>query len=100
MNTQLHQDAQQIIRASLNAVLPDQAVARALAGYTPRGGKTLLVAAGKAAWQMAHAALQTLGHVDGGVVITKYGHVMGDLPGLCCFEAGHQIGRASCRERV
>lgn len=91
MNTQLHQDAQQIIRASLNAVLPDQAVARALAGYTPRGGKTLLVAAGKAAWQMAHAALQALGPVDGGVVITKYGHVMGDLPGLSCFEAGHPV---------
>ena len=49
------------------------------------------MAAGKAAWQMAHAALAVLGRVDGGIVITKYGHVRGPLPGVTCCEAGHPV---------
>ena len=51
----------------------------------------LLVAAGKAAWQMAHAAVEALGRVDGGVVVTKYGHVKGEIPGVTCCEAGHPV---------
>ena len=54
-------------------------------------GGGLLVAAGKAAWQMAHAAVETLGRVDGGVVVTKYGHVKGEIPGVNCYEAGHPV---------
>lgn len=61
-------------------MLPDAAVRRALGGFRPGRGRTLLVAAGKAAWQMAKAAVDTLGHVDGGVVVTKYGHVKGEIP--------------------
>lgn len=91
MNTQLREDAGKIIQASLKAVLPDEAVQRALKLYKPQGGKTLLVAAGKAAWQMAKAAVDTLGGVDGGVVVTKYGHVKGDIPGVACYEAGHPV---------
>lgn len=91
MNTQLRKDADAIIAASLKAVLPDEAVGRALAGYEPRGGKTLLVAAGKAAWQMASAAVKVLGKVDGGVVVTKYDHVKGEIPGVDCYEAGHPV---------
>lgn len=87
----LREDAQQIISASLNAVMPDEAVQRALQQYQPRGGKTLLVAAGKAAWQMANAAVSTLGQVDGGVVVTKYGHAKGKIPGVDCYEAGHPV---------
>ena len=66
MSQMLRKDADRIISASLKAVLPDEAVQRALRAYQPRGGRTLLVAAGKAAWQMAAAAVNTLGHVDGG----------------------------------
>ena len=51
----------------------------------------LLVAAGKAAWQMTHAAVEALGRVDGGVVVTKYGHVKGEIPGVICCEAGHPV---------
>ena len=69
MSQMLRKDADRIISASLKAVLPDEAVQRALRAYQPRGGRTLLVAAGKAAWQMAAAAVNTLGHVDGGVVV-------------------------------
>ncbi len=75
----------------LNAVLPDEAVRRALKNFRPQGGRVLLVAAGKAAWQMAHAAVKFLGRVDGGVVVTKYGHVKGTIPGVDCCEAGHPV---------
>ena len=91
MNAALRQDADLIVRASIAAVLPDEAVRRTLKDYRSGGGKTLLVAVGKAAWQMAKAAVETLGRVDRGIVITKYGHVMGEIPGLCCLEAGHPI---------
>ena len=91
MNQTLRKDADQIISASLRAVLPDEAVRRALRDFRPAGGRTLLVSAGKAAWQMAKAAVDALGHVDGGVVVTKYGHVKGEIPGVRCFEAGHPV---------
>ena len=91
MNMILQKDADAVIRASLNAVLPDEAVRRALKSFQPGGGRVLLVAAGKAAWQMAHAAVQALGRVDGGVVVTKYGHVKGEIPGVDCYEAGHPV---------
>ena len=91
MNQTLRADADLIIQASIHAVLPDEAVQRALKTYHSRGGRTLLVAAGKAAWQMANAAVQTLGRVDGGVVVTKYDHVKGPIPGVDCYEAGHPV---------
>ena len=91
MNPTLRRDADAIIRSSLNAVLPDEAVRRALKAFAPKGGRVLLVAAGKAAWQMAHAAVEALGRVDGGVVVTKYDHVKGAIPGVTCCEAGHPV---------
>ena len=91
MNPTLRRDADAIIRSSLNAVLPDEAVRRALKAFALRGGRVLLVAAGKAAWQMAHAAVEALGRVDGGVVVTKYGHIKGEIPGVTCCEAGHPV---------
>ena len=91
MNPTLRRDADAIIRSSLNAVLPDEAVRRALKAFAPKSGRVLLVAAGKAAWQMAHAAVEALGRVDDGVVVTKYGHVKGEIPGVSCCEAGHPV---------
>ena len=91
MNLTLRKDADAIIASSLNAVLPDKAVRRALKAFAPKGGRVLLVAAGKAAWQMAHAAVEALGRVDGGVVVTKYGHVKGEILGVNCYEAGHPV---------
>ena len=80
MDRTLREDADAIIASSLKAVLPDEAVRRALAQFRPGRGRVLLVAAGKAAWQMTHAAVEALGRVDGGVVVTKYGHVKGEIP--------------------
>ena len=91
MNELMRRNANEIIRASLDAVLPDEAVERALKGYKSSGGKTILVATGNAAWQMAKAAVDVLGAVDEGVVITKYDHVMGEIPGVTCYEAGHPV---------
>ena len=91
MNLTLRKDADAIIASSLNAVLPDEAVRRALKAFAPKGGRVLLVAAGKAAWQMAHAAVEALGRVDGGVVVTKYEHVKGEILGVNCYEAGHPV---------
>ena len=91
MNASLRKDADTIVAGSIRAVLPDEAVRRALETYQPGPGKTLLVAAGKAAWQMAKAAMDALGSVDGGVAVTKYGHVKGALPGVDCYEAGHPV---------
>ena len=91
MDSKLRRDADVIIAASLRAVQPDEAVKRALTGRE-FPGRVVLVAAGKAAWQMAKAARDCLGsRIDGGVVVTKYGHVKGPLPGLDCREAGHPV---------
>lgn len=88
----LRRDADRIIEAALQEVLPDEAVARALAGKDFGGGRVYLVAAGKAAWQMAGAAAGILGdRLQAGVCVTKYGHVKGDIPGVRCFEAGHPV---------
>ena len=89
---ELRKDAQDIVQASLKAVLPDEAVARALEQFHPQeGGRVVLVATGKAAWQMAQTAVKVLGSVDSGIVITKYNHVMGEIPGVLCCEAGHPV---------
>ena len=91
MNQQLRADANAIIAASIEAVKPDEAVQRALQSFRPGAGRTLLVATGKAAWQMAYAAVKCLGKVDGGVVVTKYDHVKGEIPGVQCCEGGHPV---------
>lgn len=91
MDQRLRQDAEKIVADSIAAVLPDEAVRRALADFRPGRGKTVLVSVGKAAWQMAKAAVDLLERVDDGVVITKYGHVMGEISGIRCYEAGHPL---------
>jgi hydroxypyruvate reductase len=51
-----------------------------------------LVAIGKAAWRMAYAAKKALGRkIIGGIVITKYDHSGGAIPGVDVFEAGHPV---------
>ena len=91
MNKTLRADAERIIRSAIEAVKPDAAVQRALENIT-FPGRVFLVAAGKAAWQMAAAAVEHLTvPLSGGVVVTKYDHVMGELPGVTCYEAGHPV---------
>ena len=91
MNERLREDAEMIVRQAIAAVKPDAAVRRALE-QVKLTGRVYLVAVGKAAWQMADAAVKYLEKpVFRGIVITKYGHVMGQIPGVTCYEAGHPV---------
>ena len=91
MNQQLRMDAEQIARAAIRAVCPDEAVRRALENVTLTG-RIYLVAMGKAGWQMAAAAVNYLSvPLTRGIVVTKYHHVMGPIPGVECLEAGHPV---------
>ena len=88
----VYEDAKKIIDAALLAALPDSAVNKALAEIDFGGRKVTLVAIGKAAWQMARAAMNSLpDKISGGIVITKHGHSMGPIEKLRIFEAGHPV---------
>ena len=88
----LRMDAESIMKASLLSAQPDQAVRAALEKANFAEGKLILIAAGKAAWQMARSAINYLGsRVDGGVVVTKYDHSQGEIPGLDIYEAAHPV---------
>lgn len=92
MNGTLREDAEYIIHEAIKASRPDEAVIRALKGKTFGDGRVYLVAAGKAAWQMAQTAAVRLGErLSAGVAVTKYGHVKGEIARVRCFEAGHPI---------
>ena len=91
MDNTLRSHADTIVAASIRAVQPDEAVIRSLAGQN-FPGRVVLIAVGKAAWQMAKAAYDCMGdHIDAGVVLTKYGHVMGPIGNFVCWEAGHPV---------
>ena len=95
MNEQLRADAEQIAKTAIEAVKPDEAVRRALANIDLTEN-VYLVAVGKAAWQMAAAAVACLPRpIRQGIVVTKYGHVMGQIPGVACYEAGHPVPDAN-----
>lgn len=88
----IREDAKKIMDAALKAALPDTAVEKALVDLPEVKGKLVLVAAGKAAWQMAYAAEKQLGKkIDEGIVITKHDHSMGPIGNLKIREAGHPV---------
>ena len=91
MNEVLRRDAEAVVRAAIDAVRPDAAVRRALARIALTED-LYLAAVGKAGWQMAAAAVRYLDRpLRRGIVLTKYGHVMGEIPGVICREAGHPV---------
>lgn len=88
----LRQDSDYIIKRAITAVQPDAAVTRALTNRQFGDGKLILVAVGKAAWAMGAAAKHVLGdRITCGAVITKYGHAMGQIPGVTIYEAAHPV---------
>lgn len=88
----LREDANKIIAAALDAAMPDTAVRAALEKADFSSGRLILVAVGKAGWQMAKAAYAQLdSRIDGGVVITKYHHSKGPIGNLAIYEAGHPV---------
>ena len=95
MNQQLRNHADQIVREAIAAVQPDAAVQRAFRGMD-FPGRVLLVAAGKAAWQMAKAAYDVLqDQIFSGIVITKHDHSQGPIGNLLIREAGHPVPDAA-----
>lgn len=89
----IRQDADRIMQSALRSALPDTAVRLALRDIAfPPDGRIVLVALGKAAWQMAKTAHDTLeSRLDRGIVITKYDHAKGPLGKLLLREAGHPV---------
>lgn len=85
-------DANQIIKASIEAVLPDAAVVRALSTHAITRPVTL-ISLGKAGWRMADAAYRVLGvqNVKQGVVVTKYDHCEGPIGSMELYEGGHPV---------
>ena len=92
----LRENANMIMQAALAAAMPDAAVRAALENADFSDGKQVLVATGKAGWQMAKAAYELLGErIDSGVVVTKYDHNRGPIGNLDIYEAGHPVPDAN-----
>lgn len=89
----MNQDAKRIIDRALEEAMPGAAVRQALDKITiPDEGKLIIVAAGKAAWEMGSAAATALeARLTSGIVITKYDHSKGDIPKTVVYEAGHPV---------
>ncbi len=84
-------DAMIIIGEAIKAVLPEAAVVKALQNKKIKTD-VVLIAIGKAAWNMANAAKDTLGaKIRKGTVITKYNHSKGSIENCEIIEAGHPI---------
>lgn len=92
MNT-IKNDAKKIILDAIQASLPDEAVKKAICHKNFKlEGKVIVIAVGKAAWNMAKAAAENLSHkIDIGIVLTKYNHAQGEIPGFTILEAGHPL---------
>ena len=92
MSENLRKDADKIIDRAIKESLPDSAVRKALQEFPETKGKVVLIAVGKAAWQMADAAYGFLGNrISGGVVVTKYDHSKGRIGNLEIYEGGHPV---------
>ena len=91
MKGQLRSDILNAAMYAIDKAKPDAAVKHAL-GEIQIEGNICLVAVGKAAWQMADAAVRYLDRpIEKGIVLTKYGHIFGEIPGIICLEAGHPV---------
>ena len=91
MNEKLRRDADIIINNTLKDIQLDDVLRKALKKHE-FPDSLILIAIGKAAWQMAKTASDTLGDkLKKGIVITKYKHSKGPIDNCICFEAGHPI---------
>lgn len=91
MNRLLREHADKIVSKTVSKVQPDIPVGLALSRLE-FPGRVFAVAVGKAAFKMALAAKNALGEsIEKGLVVTKYGHVFGSIPGFRCIEAGHPV---------
>ncbi|MCR4632989.1 MAG: DUF4147 domain-containing protein [Erysipelotrichaceae bacterium] len=82
-------DAKQIALNAVASCLPEEGVKKALKDLQI-DKDVYLLAVGKAAFSMAKAASEAV-KIKEGIVITKYGHVGGQIEQVRCFEAGHPL---------
>lgn len=88
----MREHARYIYENSIRDNLPDSAVKKALENMPKYSGRLILVAIGKASYQMAKTASECLGgKIDCGIVITKYGHIKGTLKNIEACEASHPV---------
>lgn len=91
MTGRIWEDADRIIRKTVDDVLPDRIVKETLKDMGV-AGRIYIVAIGKAAWVMGKAAVDCLGdQIVEGILVTKYGHSRGSLPNFEIIESGHPI---------
>ncbi|MBO5329839.1 MAG: glycerate kinase [Anaerotignum sp.] len=90
---QIMKDAKKIILDAIQESLPDEAVRKGICNKEFHfEGKVIVIAIGKAAWNMAKAAAESIPHkIDTGIVLTKYAHSHGEIPGFTILEAGHPL---------
>jgi glycerate 2-kinase len=97
LKARLRRDAMVILRAALGAVEAGNAVRRAwhtaASTIKPENyDRVFLIAAGKAAVEMAAAVERLLGrNLTAGIVVTKHGHVTRKLARCRIHEAGHPV---------
>ena len=86
-------DAKKIIHNAIQTSLPDEAVKKFIGGKTfAFEGRVIVIAIGKAAWNMAKAAAENIPHrIDTGIVLTKYDHAKGEIPDFTIIEAWHPL---------
>ena len=89
MMNKLLDDATSICLYAINSCLPEKGVKDTL-NKLDLQGDVYLVSVGKASFNMAKAAVESI-RIKEGIVISKYGHIKGQLPKTRCFEAGHPI---------
>ncbi len=87
----LRLDAKEIMAESIAAVLPESSVEKAINNMNMKE-KIIVIAIGKAAWNMACAAQKKLkNRIVKGLIITKYGHSKGNIESFEMIESGHPL---------
>ena len=88
----LYKEAMSILHNAIHESLPTTAVQKAMQKIEMPTGKVIVVAIGKAGWEMAKAAASVLGErVHAGIVLTKYDHSQGAIGNFEICEAGHPV---------
>ena len=82
-------DAKNICLYAISSCLPEKGVKDTLKDLYLKGD-IYLVSVGKASFNMAKSACESV-DIKEGIVISKYNHIKGTLPEVRCFEAGHPI---------
>lgn len=84
---EMRKDAELMIRKIIADVLPMKAVRKVL-NEIELDKPVYVIAIGKAAWEMANETFRILGdRIQEGIVVTKYNHARGEIPGLRFWRA-------------